>query len=201
VLVSRQIGNGQNGGPTQFASETVLRNIRVLAVDQTTQPINGSQAVIGAVATIEVSAEDAEEVNLAQAQGDLALVLRSYADIGGPTGRVARRTYYNAPAPAAAAPAASAPSAPIIVAAPSAPPQPACGSGAARWPNRLRPIPWRTPWRRLRRPRPPPTPPRTPFVERSRHADLSHSRRPSRRHYRADSGGRVRPDARAAGHA
>jgi len=120
VLLSRQIGSGQNGGPTQFASETVMRNIRVLAVDQTTAPVDGAQAVVGAVATLEVSAEDAEALNLAQAQGDLSLVLRSYADIAGPTGRVARRTYY-APRAESAEPAA----APVqVAAAPPAPSRP-----------------------------------------------------------------------------
>lgn len=127
VLLSRQIGSGQNGGVAQFASETVMRNVRVLAVDQTTAPVNGAQAVVGAVATVEVSAEDAEELNLAQAQGDLSLVLRSYADIAGPTGRVARRTYYAAaPAPAqtAAAPATAPAAAPAAAPRPAAPPQP-----------------------------------------------------------------------------
>lgn len=125
ILLSRQIGQGQNGGAAIFASETVMRNVRVLAVDQTTAPVNGAQAVVGAVATIEVSADDAEALNLAQAQGDLSLVLRSYADISGPTGRAPRRTFYIPPpsAPAATAAAAPPPAAPVSP-RPAAPPQP-----------------------------------------------------------------------------
>lgn len=91
VLLSRQLGQ-QNGGSgtAQFMSETVMRNVRVLAVDQTAAPAPGTNAVVGAVATIEVSPADAEALNLAQAQGDLSLTLRSYADITDPSGRVAR---------------------------------------------------------------------------------------------------------------
>ena len=91
VLLSRSLGSGQNGGAAQFLSETVMRNVRVLAVDQTSTPVPGANAVVGAVATIEVSPSDAEALNLAQAQGDLSLTLRSYADITGPTGRTARQ--------------------------------------------------------------------------------------------------------------
>lgn len=124
VLLSRQISSGSNGGPAQFASETVMKNVRVLAIDQTTTPVNGAQAVVGAVATLEVGDADAESVNLAQAQGDLALVLRSYADISGPSGRVARRTFY--PVHERSAPAAAAPSQPVVVMAakPQEPAQP-----------------------------------------------------------------------------
>jgi pilus assembly protein CpaB len=70
-----------------------MRNVRVLAVDQTSTPVPGANAVVGAVATIEVSPADAEALNLAQAQGDLSLTLRSYADISGPTGRTGRPVY------------------------------------------------------------------------------------------------------------
>jgi pilus assembly protein CpaB len=99
VLMTRSLGSSQNNGPAQFASETVMRNVRVLAVDQTSTPVPGANAVVGAVATIEVSPADAEALNLAQAQGDLSLTLRSYADITGPTGRTVRRTYANVGAP------------------------------------------------------------------------------------------------------
>jgi pilus assembly protein CpaB len=102
VLLSRQLGQ-TGGGTAQFVSETVMRNVRVLAVDQTAAPAPGTNAVVGAVATIEVAPVDAEALNLAQAQGDLSLTLRSYADISDPSGRVARRAEIVArPASAAA---------------------------------------------------------------------------------------------------
>ena len=46
-------------------------------------------AVVGATATLEVGPRDAEALALAKSEGDLSLVLRSYADTGGPSGRVA----------------------------------------------------------------------------------------------------------------
>jgi pilus assembly protein CpaB len=102
VLLTRSLGSGPNGGSARFLSETVMRNVRVLAVDQTSTPVPGANAVVGAVATIEVSPTDAEALNLAQAQGDLSLTLRSYADITGPTGRTVRHEPASSFAPAAA---------------------------------------------------------------------------------------------------
>ena len=98
VVLSRQI---QVGTEQEFRSETVMRNVKILAIDQTTKPEDGAQTVVGATATLEVGADDAEALALADAQGDLALVLRSYADVDGPSGRTARPQLTRA-APAAA---------------------------------------------------------------------------------------------------
>lgn len=87
VVLSRQV---QIANEQEFRSETVMRNVKVLAIDQTTKPEDGAQTVVGATATLEVGADDAEALALADAQGDLALLLRSYADVGGPSGRTAR---------------------------------------------------------------------------------------------------------------
>lgn len=87
VVLSRQVQVGQGN---EFRSETVMRNVKVLAIDQVTKPEDGAQSVVGATATLEVGADDSEALALADAQGDLALVLRSYADVGGPSGRTAR---------------------------------------------------------------------------------------------------------------
>lgn len=89
VLLSRQIQNGGGAG-SEYRSETVMRNVKVLAIDQVTKPENGAQSVVGATATLEVGAVDAEVLAQADAQGDIALVLRSYADVGGPSGATAR---------------------------------------------------------------------------------------------------------------
>ena len=69
----------------QVASNTVMKNVRVLAIDQNTAPAAKGAATLGATATLEVSPGQAENLVLARAQGDLTLVLRSYADTGGPT--------------------------------------------------------------------------------------------------------------------
>ena len=87
VVLSRQV---QVGTEQEFRSETVMRNVKVLAVGQVTKPEDGAQTVDGGNATLEVGADDAEALALADAQGDLSLVLRSYADVDGPSGRTAR---------------------------------------------------------------------------------------------------------------
>jgi pilus assembly protein CpaB len=72
------------------STHTVMTNVRVLAIDQKTEPDKDAQTVVGAVATLEVTPADAEFIALAKAQGELTLALRSYADIAGPTGRASR---------------------------------------------------------------------------------------------------------------
>lgn len=89
VLLSRQAPQGSAGG-NEFRTDTVMRNVKVLAIDQVTKPENGAQSVVGATATLEVGSMDAEALAQADAQGDVALVLRSYADVGGPSGATAR---------------------------------------------------------------------------------------------------------------
>ncbi|HEY0101845.1 MAG TPA: Flp pilus assembly protein CpaB [Brevundimonas sp.] len=74
---------------SKFNSSTVMQNIKVLAIDQSTRAGDDEQAVVGATATLEVGPRDAEALALAKSEGELSLVLRSYADTGGPSGRVA----------------------------------------------------------------------------------------------------------------
>lgn len=76
------------GDRSKFTSATVMQNIKVLAIDQSTRAGDDAQAVIGATATLEVGPQDAEALALAKSEGELSLVLRSYADTGGPSGRV-----------------------------------------------------------------------------------------------------------------
>lgn len=78
VIQSRDAGEG--GGRI---TETLMRNARVLAIDQQTAPGKDANAMVGAVATIEVPAADAEVIARGRAQGEMQLALRSYADIGG----------------------------------------------------------------------------------------------------------------------
>jgi len=78
----------QEGDRSKFTSSTVMRNIKVLAIDQSTRAGDDAQAVVGATATLEVSPGDAEALALAKSEGELSLVLRSYADTGGPSGAV-----------------------------------------------------------------------------------------------------------------
>ena len=66
--------------PGAFASETILTNVRVLAVGQAVQDKAGERTVIGGTATLELTPEQAEKVVLAQRTGQLTLTLRSVAD-------------------------------------------------------------------------------------------------------------------------
>jgi pilus assembly protein CpaB len=88
VTVELQDTGEEGGGQTRYATSTVLQNVKVLAVDQSTRAEDDQQAVVGATATLEVAPTDAEALALAKAAGTLSLVLRSYADTAGPSGRV-----------------------------------------------------------------------------------------------------------------
>ena len=98
VLQSHQQEGGAAGGSGVLASrsgqvaQVLLRNVRVLAVDQTTKPPKTAPAVIGAVATLEVPAGDVDVLVRAKAQGEIVLALRAYSDAGGPAGRTAPDT-------------------------------------------------------------------------------------------------------------
>jgi pilus assembly protein CpaB len=82
------VGAAAEGQGSKFASSTVMQNVKVLAIDQSTRAGEDEQAVVGATATLEVGPADAEALALAKSEGELSLVLRSYADTAGPSGRV-----------------------------------------------------------------------------------------------------------------
>jgi pilus assembly protein CpaB len=63
-----------------FAAETILQNIRVLAIGANVQERNGEKVVIGETATLELEPRQAELISLAQRTGELSLALRSLAD-------------------------------------------------------------------------------------------------------------------------
>lgn len=70
----------------RFAADIVMQNVRVLAIDQTTSA-GSEKSVVGATATLAVDAADAEVLARSKSEGELSLVLRSYADASGPSGR------------------------------------------------------------------------------------------------------------------
>ncbi len=92
VLLTREMRlndvAGEDSGRSRFSSSTVMSNVKVLAIDQTTNVDADAKSVVGATATLEVRPGDAEALALAKSEGELSLVLRSYADTGGPSGRV-----------------------------------------------------------------------------------------------------------------
>ena len=90
VLLTREV-EARVGEETvrRTVTATVLQNLRVLAIDQATQAPTEEKSVVGNTATLEVNSRDAETLALARAEGDLTIVLRSYADAGGPRGAIA----------------------------------------------------------------------------------------------------------------
>ena len=70
---------GVNGSGT-LTSETLLRNVRVLAIGQNVQEKNGQPVVVGSNATLELDPVQAETIVLAQRVGQLSLTLRSMLD-------------------------------------------------------------------------------------------------------------------------
>jgi pilus assembly protein CpaB len=68
-----------------FVSDTILQNIRVLAIGQNVQERNGEKVVVGETATLELDPKQAELITLSQRTGELSLVLRSLVDIAKPS--------------------------------------------------------------------------------------------------------------------
>ncbi len=77
---------GANGNGTAVSSETVITNVRVLAVNQIYNPKGEADTVTvdkGENATIEVTPHQAEVVEMVESSGELALALRSIAENDG----------------------------------------------------------------------------------------------------------------------
>lgn len=82
-IVLTQEVTGEGEGPPLKVSETILRNVRILAVDQRMQGTDESgKPVMAATQTVtmEVTPRIAEKIAVAQAVGRLSLSLRSLAD-------------------------------------------------------------------------------------------------------------------------
>jgi pilus assembly protein CpaB len=71
---------GKASGADAYTTETLLSNVRVLAIGQNVQEKNGERVVVGSNATLEVDPHQAEVLILAQRVGQLSLVLRSMLD-------------------------------------------------------------------------------------------------------------------------
>lgn len=76
--VQPDAGQGGTSLPQQIAT-TIFENVTVLAIDQSFSGMDeGSVALPGSTATLEMSPRDAERITVAQVQGDLSLVLRGF---------------------------------------------------------------------------------------------------------------------------
>jgi len=88
VIMTRRVPDPSKPGGTTFDTETILQNIRVLAIDQTIQEDDkGNKVTVGKTATLELTPEQAEIITVAQQMSDrLTLALRSIKDVQEPVG-------------------------------------------------------------------------------------------------------------------
>ena len=78
--MTRQGDENQGGG---FLTETILENVRVLAIDQTIEEKDGEAVVVGSTATLQLTPKQAKILTVAQQLADrLTLALRSLEDSG-----------------------------------------------------------------------------------------------------------------------
>jgi pilus assembly protein CpaB len=81
VIMTRQDAAAAEGSPGGYITETILNNVRVLAIDQTIEEKDGEKVVVGQTATLELTLEQAEILTVAQQLSDgLTLALRSLSD-------------------------------------------------------------------------------------------------------------------------
>jgi len=85
VILTRRNRDADKAGAggEQQTSETILSNIRVLAIDQNIEEKNGQKVVVGKTATLELSPGQAETLALGQQMGSMSLALRSITDAAG----------------------------------------------------------------------------------------------------------------------
>ena len=86
VILSRRDREAEKAsGVEVHTSETILTNVRVLAIDQTVEEKGGQRVVVGKTATLELSQRQAETLVMSRQMGTLSLALRSLVDSDGKT--------------------------------------------------------------------------------------------------------------------
>jgi pilus assembly protein CpaB len=78
ILTQRRRGRA---GGDEFVSDTLFRNVRVLAIGQLIEAKDGKKLAEGNTATLELTPRQSELLALANAMGEISLALRSIADI------------------------------------------------------------------------------------------------------------------------
>jgi pilus assembly protein CpaB len=81
VILSRRDKEAEKAAGVEIhTSETILSNVRVLAIDQTVEEKSGQRVVVGKTATLELSPHQVETLARARQMGTLSLALRSLVD-------------------------------------------------------------------------------------------------------------------------
>jgi pilus assembly protein CpaB len=80
ILTHRDKVAEKISGVEKMISETILKNVRVLAIDQVLGEKDGQKVVIGKTATVELTPRQTETLALSRQLGTLSLSLRSLLD-------------------------------------------------------------------------------------------------------------------------
>src|SRR5215211_2003584 len=80
ILTRRDREAEKRAGVNSHMSETILTNVRILAIDQTIEEKGGQRVVVGKTATLELTPRQAETLAVSRQLGTLSLALRSLAD-------------------------------------------------------------------------------------------------------------------------
>jgi pilus assembly protein CpaB len=82
VILTRTPAGGAGGRSEEGAtSDTILTNVQVLAIDLNIDEKAGQNSVLGKIATLELTPNQAQTLVLARRLGTIALVLRGFDDI------------------------------------------------------------------------------------------------------------------------
>ena len=85
ILTRRDKWAEKMAGVEKYISETILRNVRVLAVDQSIEEKDGQKVVVGKTATVALDPQQAQTLALARQVGTVSLTLRSLLNSQSPT--------------------------------------------------------------------------------------------------------------------
>jgi len=83
ILTRRDKAAEKASGFEIITGDTILTNVRVLAIDQTIEEKNGQKVVVGKTATLALSPREAQTLATARQMGTISLALRSIVDAGG----------------------------------------------------------------------------------------------------------------------
>jgi pilus assembly protein CpaB len=82
VILTQRRRNRGGGSGEEYVSDTLFRNVRVLAIGQLIEAKDGKKLAEGNTATLELTPRQAELLALANSMGEISLSLRSIADMG-----------------------------------------------------------------------------------------------------------------------
>ncbi|MDQ0472414.1 Flp pilus assembly protein CpaB [Labrys wisconsinensis] len=85
ILTRRDPETTKQTGVDAWTSEIILRNVRVLAIDQNFEEQDGQKVIAGSTATLELTPPQTEVLALGKEMGSISLSLRPLADAN-PTG-------------------------------------------------------------------------------------------------------------------